>query len=115
MPASPTLSATSLTAPFDNPAKADVVLRSSDNWDFYVLKAFFSFSSPIFEGLFGEGNMPDEMTTDFRPLPVVRLTEDAVTLKLLVIFCYPIPHPTLHTLHDVTSVGECICNVVFFF
>ena len=39
------------TAPFDH-AKADIVLRSSDNVDFRVFKLFLSLASPVFETLF---------------------------------------------------------------
>ena len=37
--------------PFDH-AKADIILRSSDNIDFHVFKLFLSLASPFFEDMF---------------------------------------------------------------
>ncbi|KAH7922628.1 hypothetical protein BV22DRAFT_1131284 [Leucogyrophana mollusca] len=75
--------------PFNSPS-ADVIIRSSDNIDIRAVKAFLSFASPVFEGMFGipqpatvgESDMVDG-------LPVVTLTEPAETLIKVLRLCYP--------------------------
>ena len=78
-------------APFDH-AKADVILRSSDNIDFRVFKLFLSLASPFFETLFdipqpAQGSDSDQEIKD--GLVVVPVTEDSKTLDALLRFCYP--------------------------
>ena len=77
-------------APFDH-AKADIILRSSDNIDFRVFKLFLSLASPFFETLF-DIPQPDEENGDQEikdGLVVVPVTEDSKTLDALLRFCYP--------------------------
>ncbi|KAF9233461.1 hypothetical protein BU15DRAFT_80070 [Melanogaster broomeanus] len=79
-------------SPFDH-AKADIILRTSDNIDFRVFKLFLSLASPFFESLF---NIPQP-------------TEDKKTLDALLRFCYPCTlaeDPNLEQLKDVTDVLE---------
>ena len=77
-------------APFDH-AKADIILRSSDNIDFRVFKLLLSLASPFFETLF-DIPQPAEEVGDQEVkdgLAVVRVTEDSKTLDALLRFCYP--------------------------
>ncbi|KAF8553554.1 hypothetical protein OG21DRAFT_1211561 [Imleria badia] len=95
-------------APFDH-AKADIILRSSDNIDFRVFKLFLSLSSPFFETLFNipqpvEENGDQEIKDG---LVVVPVTEDSKTLDPLLRFCYPCTladDPTIDVLEDVLDV-----------
>ncbi|KAG9313123.1 hypothetical protein JVU11DRAFT_6573 [Chiua virens] len=97
-------------APFDH-AKADIILRSSDNVDFRIFKLFLSLASPFFETLF---DLPqpakakeDQKTKD--GLVVVPVTECSKTLDALLRFCYPstlTDDPNLEVLEDVTDVLE---------
>ncbi|KAF9224059.1 hypothetical protein BS17DRAFT_780409 [Gyrodon lividus] len=96
------------TSPFDH-AKADVILRSSDDVDFRVFKLFLSLASPFFETLFdipepieesGEQEIKDG-------LAVIPVSEDSKTLDALLRFCYPCTlaeAPNLEELKDVVDV-----------
>ena len=97
-------------APFDH-AKADIILRSSDNIDFRVFKFFLSLASPFFETLF---DIPQPAEDDGDQgvkdgLAVVPVTEDSKTLDSLLRFCYPCTltdDPKLEVLQDAMEVLE---------
>ena len=97
-------------APFDH-AKADIILRSSDNIDFRVFKLFLSLASPFFETLFNipqpdEENGGQEIKDGLVVIPV---TEDSKTLDALLRFCYPCTladDPSLEVLKDAMDVLE---------
>ena len=73
-----------VTAPFDH-AKADIILRSSDNVDFRIFKHFLSLASSSFEPLF-ESNQPTEASGDrkIKDGLVVHVRESSKTLDNLV-------------------------------
>ena len=97
-------------APFDH-AKADIILRSSDNVDFRVFKLFLSLASPFFETLFDipqpvEENGDQEIKDGLAVIPV---TEDSKTLDTLLRFCYPstlVDDPNIEVLKDAMDVLE---------
>ena len=75
--------------PFDH-AKADVILRSSDNVDFRVFKLFLSLASPFFATLFDIPRYTEVGDQEVKDgLAVVHVTEDSKTLDALLRFCYP--------------------------
>ena len=96
--------------PFDH-AKADIILRSSDNIDFRVFKLFLSLASPFFETLFNipqpvEENGDQEIKDGLAVIPV---TEDSKTLDALLRFCYPctlVDDPKIEVLKDAIDVLE---------
>ena len=97
-------------APFDH-AKADIILRSSDNVDFRVFKLFLSLASPFFETLFDIPQPTDEIGDQEVKdgLVVVPVTEDSKTLDALLRFCYPCTladDPNLELLKDAMDVLE---------
>ena len=97
-------------APFDH-AKADIILRSSDNVDFRIFRLFLSLASPFFETLFdipqpAEPNGDQEIKDG---LVVVPVTEGSKTLDALLRFCYPctlVDDPILTELEDVIDLLE---------
>jgi hypothetical protein len=97
-------------APFDH-AKADIILRSSDNIDFRVFKLFLSLASPFFETLF---DIPQPVEEDGDQeikdgLAVIPVTEDSKTLDALLRFCYPstlVDDPNIEVLNDAMDVLE---------
>ena len=97
-------------APFDH-AKADIILRSSDNIDFRVFKLFLSLASPFFETLF-DIPQPTEENGDQEikdGLVVVPVAEGSKTLDALLRFCYPCTladDPKLEVLKDAMDVLE---------
>ncbi|KIN97053.1 hypothetical protein M404DRAFT_104388, partial [Pisolithus tinctorius Marx 270] len=98
-------------SPFDH-ARADVILRSSDDVDFRVFKLFLSLASPFFETLFDLPQPSEEMNTDVEMkdgLPVIPVSEDNKTLDPLLRFCYPCTlaeDPALEDFRDIVNVLE---------
>jgi len=101
--------------PFDKP-DADVILRSSDMEpvDFRAFKLLLSLSSPFFTELFTlpQPSTPytySEECLDGRRTPVIQMTEDAETLRILLGFCFPISThelPKLTSLQGIQKVAE---------
>lgn len=96
--------------PFDH-AKADIILRSSDDIDFRVFKLFLTLASPSFETLF-DIPQPTEPGNDQEMkdgLAVIRVQENEKTLDTLLRFCYPCTlaeDPKLEVLEDLVDVLE---------
>ncbi|KAG1737177.1 hypothetical protein EDB19DRAFT_1718932 [Suillus lakei] len=88
-------------APFNN-AKADIILRSSDNVYFRVFRCMLALTSPFFEAI---NHSDDEMLDG---LDVIQLSENSRTLDILLRFCYPaaIKDPSLEDMNDVEEVLE---------
>jgi hypothetical protein len=91
---------TDAAPPFDgsSPWGADVILRSSDNVDFHVLKAPLALSSPLFRDMFTlprghqlgqeEWSMVPPVDEMKDGLPIVNLTESGKVLCRLLHMCY---------------------------
>lgn len=96
-------------APFDN-AKADIILRSSDNVHFRVFRCMLALNSPFFEAMFDlpqpRRNRPNDETFD--GLDVIQVSENSRTLDILLRFCYPaaVKDPSLENMNDVEEVLE---------
>ena len=76
--------------PFELPGTGDMVLRSVDKTNFYVIKQLLRISSPVFEDMcsLNRGNA-SEKNELHDGLPVVNLPEDGTTLKHLLVQIYP--------------------------
>ncbi|KAK0220164.1 hypothetical protein IW262DRAFT_1383131 [Armillaria fumosa] len=92
------------SAPFDNVEDADMILRSSDNVEFFVFKAFLCYASSFFKNLFSDGN-PDETKGS---LPVAPVAERAKIFRILLLFCYPGEPPPLKSLLEVTELYDAV-------
>ncbi|KAF7984598.1 hypothetical protein HWV62_12791 [Athelia sp. TMB] len=71
--------------------KADIILRSADNVDFYARKSLLSYASSVFESMF-EIPAPvhpadQDETKDGRH--IIQLAEDSAMLERVLLFCYP--------------------------
>ncbi len=89
--------------PFDRKT-ADVVLRTSDQVDFYVRKGILAEASMIFEDMFGiaqGGNVNGESVT-----PVISMTENSCTIDFLLRVYYPVDNSQLETGEDALSALE---------
>jgi hypothetical protein len=75
-------------SPYDSTARnADIILRSSDLINFYVLKTFLIYVSPFFEDMF---NLPSTTTNDImNGFPVIAVAETSETIRLLLDLIYP--------------------------
>ncbi|PSR78568.1 hypothetical protein PHLCEN_2v7315 [Hermanssonia centrifuga] len=91
-------------APFDRQA-ADVILRTSDNVDFYVYKIILTLSSTFFDTMFSLQQSPMvEALPEQRP--VIEVSEDSRTLEYLLRFCYPGRDPVIIDLGQLDLVLE---------
>ncbi|KAJ3495753.1 hypothetical protein NLJ89_g10578 [Agrocybe chaxingu] len=89
---------TTAEAPFDSPERADVVLRSSDKVDFYVLKAFLAFSSPVLRDKFAESS---SSTQGLHPVFSVKAGSGA--LRVVLLLCYPRMQPRLENTNEIIA------------
>lgn len=77
-------------APFDNP-QADLILRSSDEVHFRVIKGILSIASPVFADMFSIPLPPSEKKND--EIQVVSLSEDSTALDVALRHIYPVRSP----------------------
>ncbi|KAG2345769.1 hypothetical protein BDR05DRAFT_960038 [Suillus weaverae] len=100
---------TEAKAPFNN-AKADIILRSSDDVYFRVFRCILALASPFFEAMFDlpqprRSHSNDEMLDG---LDVIQVSESSRTLDMLLRFCYPaaVKDPSMEDMNDVEEVLE---------
>ncbi|KZV60182.1 hypothetical protein PENSPDRAFT_760157 [Peniophora sp. CONT] len=66
---------------------AELILRSCDGVDFAVYKAILRLASPVFDSML---SLPQSTSSNPPPeRPVISMSEDAQSLRLLLRFCYP--------------------------
>ncbi|KAJ7646253.1 hypothetical protein DFH06DRAFT_1050365 [Mycena polygramma] len=87
--------------PFTNSPVADVILRSCDGADFYILRGILSLLSPVFATMF---RLPQPHPTP--EVPVVEMNEDVVTLDKVLRFIYPGTEPIVDSLDDLRTIIE---------
>ncbi|KAK2462726.1 hypothetical protein APHAL10511_005244 [Amanita phalloides] len=75
--------------PFDSSAKADIILRSSDSMDFFVIKLLLCHTSPVFDEMFSSEHVMDSKDETRNGLPIIPVAEDSRTLYCLLILVYP--------------------------
>ncbi|KAI0731939.1 hypothetical protein C8Q72DRAFT_819884 [Fomitopsis betulina] len=106
-------------APFDKSKNADVILRSSDLYDFRARKAILAEASSVFDDMFSlpQPPAPASATTSDQSestvvdsgeykdgLPVIALQEESSVLNRLLRFCYPIPKRAIHNIDTLSPV-----------
>ncbi|KAL5512750.1 hypothetical protein ACEPAG_3016 [Sanghuangporus baumii] len=89
--------------PFDGPG-GDVILRTSDDVDFWVLKAILEFASPVFKDMFSLPQ-PDTNKGDAVQTPIIAVSESSATLDALLRLCYPVERPQLLE-QDMSLIGD---------
>ncbi|KAI9438541.1 hypothetical protein H4582DRAFT_179141 [Lactarius indigo] len=88
-----------------------VILRSSDNVDFFVLKPVLAKVSVVFKDMFELPDttpevLPLDGNNQTRGLPLVELTEDSGTLHIVLRLCYPVENPDLSNIEDIRRFLE---------
>ena len=84
-----------------------VVLRSSDDVDFFVFKSILAKVSDVFRDMFDlpnaspESSSPLEVDNRRHGLPVIQVTEVSSTLDIILRLCYPVENPDLTNLEDI--------------
>jgi hypothetical protein len=84
----------------------DVIIRSSDDVDFYVMKGLLTLSSPDFFGTMFSLPRPKENIQSQGGLQIVPVTEESTTLRALLLSCYP------RGFYDETSDGDVIAKAI---
>jgi hypothetical protein len=90
-------------APFDNP-RADLILRSSDEVHFRVIKGILSIASPVLADMFSIPSPPSEKQND--EIQVVSLSEDSTVLDVALRHIYPVRSPEGDTLLYASILTE---------
>ncbi|KAI0264109.1 hypothetical protein BC834DRAFT_270486 [Gloeopeniophorella convolvens] len=89
----PVPSSNSQEISYQNPANADVILRSEDGKDFHAHRLILAIASPVFRGMFSLPNPPTNFaggSHDMRDvLPVICMTEPSLVLGNLLALLYP--------------------------
>lgn len=88
-----------------------VILQSSDNVDFYVLKPILAKVSVVFKDMFELPDtapevLPLEGDNQLHGLPLIHLTENSSTLLIVLRLCYPVENPDLRDLEDIRRFLE---------
>ncbi|KAA1476987.1 hypothetical protein DENSPDRAFT_564552 [Dentipellis sp. KUC8613] len=93
-------------APFDKQENgADLILRTSDNVDFYAHRIFLTFASPVFKNMFALLQFAADPTG--KPT-VIDVPEDSQTIDFILRSCYPITSTPLTRLADIRRVLEAV-------
>lgn len=91
----PTDGSSTASSPFDSDSGADVVLLSSDGFEFRARMAILSFASPVFNDMFSlpqPGSDKEKQYPHHKPpLPLIQLSETKVVIDILLRYCYPVP------------------------
>ncbi|KAK2463539.1 hypothetical protein APHAL10511_004290 [Amanita phalloides] len=95
-------------APYNSSAIADVILRSSDKIDYYVVGAFLYYVSPTFRDMFALNRGPAIDENEKKDeLPIIDVAEDSETLYNLLEFIYPrVEEPQFNDLHMFRKVSQ---------
>ena len=88
--------------PFDPSPRGDLILRSTDGMDFYIMKAFLIFDSPVFQNTLLTGKRSCTRQTQ-DGLDLLRLDEDSSVIRH-ILFCYPGVPPKLENLDNIVAI-----------
>ncbi|PBK76264.1 hypothetical protein ARMSODRAFT_969014 [Armillaria solidipes] len=98
---------TTADAPFNDPTdNVDLVIRTADNVDFFVLSALLSLQSP--SSFFRHALQGSRHTEERDGLPVLEVTEDSGTFRTILLFCYPDVAPELRSVQQFQTVGAAL-------
>lgn len=80
-------------APFDDKPLADLVIVTSDNVEFYLLKGILMVASPFFRDMFSLVQPAKEHVSV--ELDRVPISENKETFDTLIRLCYPVDDPVI--------------------
>ncbi len=100
---SPTIADTPFNDPTDN---VDLVIRTADNVDFFVLSALLSLRSP--SSFFRHALQNNRHTEERDGLPILRVKEDSATFRFILLLCYPYTTPEVESLDQLLEVAEAL-------
>ncbi|KAK0234098.1 hypothetical protein IW262DRAFT_1424820 [Armillaria fumosa] len=95
---------TTADPPFNDASDfADLVIRTSDNVDFFVHRSFLLLKSP--SSFFRNALYGNHHTEEKDGLPVLEVVEDSAIFKSILLFCYPYDTPELASVEHFSAVG----------
>ncbi|SJL13600.1 uncharacterized protein ARMOST_17046 [Armillaria ostoyae] len=98
---------TTAGAPFNDPTdNVDLVIRTADNVEFFILSALLSLQSP--SSFFRHALQDSKHTEERDGLPVLEVTEDSATFRTILLFCYPDVAPELKSVQQFQAVGAAL-------
>ncbi|KAK0500989.1 hypothetical protein EDD18DRAFT_786224 [Armillaria luteobubalina] len=97
---------TTANAPFNDPTdNVDLVIRTVDNVEFFVLGLLLTLRSP---SSFFRHALQDSNHTERDGFPVLEVTEDSDTFRTILLFCYPDVAPELKSVEQLRAVGAAL-------
>ncbi|PBK76253.1 hypothetical protein ARMSODRAFT_948032 [Armillaria solidipes] len=94
-------------APFDDPTDSvDLVIRTADNVDFYVLSGLLSLKSP--SSFFRHVLKSSQHTEEKDGYPVLEVKEDSDTFRTILLLCYPDVAPQIKSIDQIVAVKEAL-------
>ncbi|KAK0234103.1 hypothetical protein IW262DRAFT_1258450 [Armillaria fumosa] len=95
-------------APFNDASDlADLVIRTTDNVDFFVHRVLLSLKSP--SSFFRHALEGSRHTEERDGLPVLEVKEDSSTFRKVLLFCYPYDVPEMEECFAVGGVLDKYC------
>ncbi|KAK0500973.1 hypothetical protein EDD18DRAFT_786187 [Armillaria luteobubalina] len=100
--AKPTL-ITTADAPFNDPADSvNLVIRTADNVDFFVLSGLLSLRSP--SSFFRHALQNNRHTEERDGFPVLEVKENSDTFQAILLLCYPHADPHIQSIKKLVAV-----------
>ncbi|KAK0183679.1 hypothetical protein F5146DRAFT_989897 [Armillaria mellea] len=105
MAANPTITITD--TPFNDPADSvDLVIRTADNVDFYILSALLSLKSP--SSFFRNVLKNSQHTEERDGFPVLEVKENSDTFRTILLLCYPDLAPQIESVDQIVAVTKAL-------
>ncbi|KIP05964.1 hypothetical protein PHLGIDRAFT_44072, partial [Phlebiopsis gigantea 11061_1 CR5-6] len=90
--------------PFDDTSLADIVIRTSDNFEFFLMKGVLIIASPFFRDMFSISQPAKEaISMELERIPI---SESRDTFDPLMRLCYPVKDPVIANIALLEKVLE---------
>ncbi|KAK0224692.1 hypothetical protein EDD85DRAFT_959409 [Armillaria nabsnona] len=100
-------SKTTADAPFNDPTDSvDLVIRTADNVDFFVLSALLSLRSP--SSFFRQVLQRSRHTEERDGFPVLEVKENSDVFRNILLFCYPYATPEITSTKQILELGTAL-------
>ncbi|KAK0434801.1 hypothetical protein EV421DRAFT_2039452 [Armillaria borealis] len=98
---------TTADSPFNDPTDSvDLVIRTADDVEFFVLSGLLSLKSP--SSFFRHVLQSNQHAEDRGGLPVLDVKEDSETFRTILLLCYPYAPPEIKSVEQFVAVGKAL-------
>ncbi|SJL13613.1 uncharacterized protein ARMOST_17059 [Armillaria ostoyae] len=98
---------TTADAPFNDPTDSvDLVIRTADDVEFFVLSGLLSLKSP--SSFFRHVLQSNQHAEERSGLPVLDVKEDQDTFRIVLLLCYPYAPPEIKSVEQFVAVGKAL-------